>query len=51
MRKLTVFNSISPDGYFVDLNNSMSWALFSYLFMIRVPSIENSARIFYNIIA
>jgi dihydrofolate reductase len=26
MRKLTVFNSISLDGYFTDKNNDMSWA-------------------------
>jgi len=26
MRKLIVFNSISLDGYFVDLKGDMSWA-------------------------
>src|ERR1700757_585973 len=26
MRKLIVFNHVSLDGYFVDANNSMSWA-------------------------
>ncbi|OAI38913.1 hypothetical protein AYO38_01860 [bacterium SCGC AG-212-C10] len=26
MRKLAVFNSVSIDGYFVDLNGDMSWA-------------------------
>ena len=26
MRKLIVFNHVSLDGYFVDANDSMSWA-------------------------
>jgi dihydrofolate reductase len=26
MRKLVVFNSVSLDGYFVDMNGDMSWA-------------------------
>jgi len=26
MRKLSVFNTVSLDGYFTDLNNDMSWA-------------------------
>jgi len=26
MRRLTVFNSVSADGYFTDANNDMSWA-------------------------
>jgi dihydrofolate reductase len=26
MRKLTVFNQVSVDGYFVDMNGDMSWA-------------------------
>jgi dihydrofolate reductase len=26
MRKLTVFNSVTLDGYYTDLNNDMSWA-------------------------
>jgi len=30
MRKLTVFNMISLDGYFVDAGNDMSWAHQSY---------------------
>ena len=26
MRKLAVFNHVSLDGYFVDMNGDMSWA-------------------------
>src|ERR1700722_13733590 len=26
MRKLSVFNSVTLDGYYTDLNNDMSWA-------------------------